>query len=707
VLDWDGEFIDYVDGSLTFYGMGYKREVLEPDSTAYDGGRDVLFGTGAAMFVRRNVFSAIGGFDERYFMFFEDVDLGWRLNLFGHRVRYVPESVALHRHHASMKSFGQWREDYLLERNALFSMIKNYDDATLARVMPGALALAVRRGMARGGVDTSVLDLAKGAGDEAISDLAISKRALAPVFAIDALVTELPAVMADRARIQSQRRRSDRDLFPLFRQALEPAEGAPGYLKGYHAVVEALNIEQLFATRRHIAVVTGDPLSAKMAGPAIRAWEIASALAEEHEVQLLTTLSCDVTHPRFKARSISGFKELKELEQWADVIIFQGGFLEVNPWLKKSRKTLVVDIYDPFHLEQLEQGRELGERDRHFAVMNSVHTLNEQLRRGDFFLCASDKQRDFWLGQLAGVGRLNPLTYDDDESMRSLITVVPFGVADAPPVRTRPAIKGVVPGIGVDDTVILWGGGVYDWFDPLTLLRAIDIVRTKRADVRLFFLGLVHPNPDVPEMRMAGATRALAADLGLTGKHVFFNEDWVSYADRGNYLLDSDIGVSTHREHIETAFSFRTRILDYFWAGLPVVATRGDALAEVIETDGLGVTVEPEDVEALADALLRLLDDTAFADRCRGNIADAARRYQWASVLRPLIEFCRDPRRAPDLAAGLGSEPLLGPMSTGPRLAGARPAHDLVLIKRYLRQGGVREVVKRAAGRINRLVQRV
>ncbi len=43
--------------------------------------------------------------------------------------------------------------------------------------------------------------------------------------------------------------------------------------------------------------------------------------------------------------------------------------------------------------------------------------------------------------------------------------------------RTRPAIKGVVPGIGPDDKVILWGGGIYNWFDPLTLLRAVDKLR--------------------------------------------------------------------------------------------------------------------------------------------------------------------------------------------------------------------------------------
>ena len=102
--------------------------------------------------------------------------------------------------------------------------------------------------------------------------------------------------------------------------------------------------------------------------------------------------------------------------------------------------------------------------------------------------------------------------------------------------------------------------------------------------MRLFFLGLKHPNPHVARDAHGGARPgALADELGLTGTHVFFNEDWVEYDDRQNYLLESDVGVSTHLDHVETAFSFRTRILDYLWAGLPVVSTAGDALADIIE----------------------------------------------------------------------------------------------------------------------------
>jgi glycosyltransferase involved in cell wall biosynthesis len=439
----------------------------------------------------------------------------------------------------------------------------------------------------------------------------------------------------------------------------------------------------ILSTRRRILVASGDVLSSKMAGPAIRAWHIAVTLSREHDVQLVTTLDCDLSNPAFPVRHVDD-RDLVGLEAWADVVIFQGHLMRQHAVLRNSSKVIVVDIYDPFHLEVLEQARDMGGVQRRLAVWSCTEVLNEQLMRGDFFLCASRKQRDFWLGQLTAVGRINPLTYDQSENLDSLIAVVPFGVTEAPPRHTRNVLRGVVPGIGPDDKIILWGGGIYNWFDPLTLLRAIDKLRRRMPEVRLFFLGLKHPNPYVGEMRTALQTLALADELGLTGTHAFFNEDWVEYDDRQNYLLEADIGVSTHLDHVETAFSFRTRILDYLWASLPTVATSGDGLAEVIEAEGIGLIVPPGDVDTLEDALWRLLGDDELHARCRERMQALAPSYRWSEVLRPLIEFCREPERAPDLLDPEISATVRSPLAGSVWVRGWR--HDLRLARAYMKE---------------------
>jgi glycosyltransferase involved in cell wall biosynthesis len=300
------------------------------------------------------------------------------------------------------------------------------------------------------------------------------------------------------------------------------------------------------------------------------------------------------------------------------------------------------------------------------------------------------------------VNRINPLTYDADETMESLITAVPFGVPDDPPVHRRQVLKGVVPGIGTDDKVILWGGGVYNWFDPLTLVRAVQQLHARHPDVRLFFLGMKHPNPDVPDMRMAWETRQLSDNLGLTDKVVFFNEEWVPYDERQNYLLESDLGVSTHLDHVETAFSFRTRILDYLWAGLPVVATGGDSLGQAIDGHGLGVTVPPGDVAALEAALEAFLFDEERVGAARASVAAFAPSMTWSRSLEPLLRFCRSPQRAPDLVDRLGEADVEARsflVSRRPSLRG-----DLAKARLFFAEGGSRHVLRKASGRLSRIV---
>ncbi|HEX7354546.1 MAG TPA: glycosyltransferase [Mycobacteriales bacterium] len=459
-------------------------------------------------------------------------------------------------------------------------------------------------------------------------------------------------------------------------------------------------------TRQRIVVVTPDVLGERMAGPAIRAWNIAATLSAEHEVLLATTRECTIAGDgRFAVRHVDA-GQAEALIARTDVWVVQGSALVTLPAIARSDAVVVVDLYDPYHLEALELSRDAPERDRRAVVHNATAVLNQAMRRGDLFLTASGKQRDFWLGALATLGRVNPQTYDEDETLGALVVRAPFGVDAAAPIAGEPRIRGVLPGVGADDLVLLWGGGLYNWFDPLTLVRAVDAVRRDVDTVRLVFMGVRHPNPRLPAQATAAATQALAADLGLTGRHVFFNPTWVPYAERGSFLLEADVGVSTHLDHVETAFSFRTRILDYLWAGLPVVATDGDVLAGVLTGAGAGVVVPPEDAAALATTLLGLLQD---ADRRRAMAAasrELGRGYAWPQALAPLLEFCRAPRRAPDLTDAVtrrlidrASETVRAPKPL-PGLRG-----EVGLARGYLREGGTRLLARRAVSRAGKLLR--
>ncbi|MGH3744826.1 MAG: glycosyltransferase, partial [Mycobacteriales bacterium] len=697
VLDWDGKLVDYVGGNVNFAGQGYKLEAGRPDSPDYDVPRDVLFPTGSAAVLRAADFRELGGFDERYFMFFEDVDLGWRLNLAGHRVRYVPSSLVYHKHHAAIAKFGSFREQYLLARNGLMTIYKNFGEDMRNAALGPALLLSVHAGLRLGAADPTALDLQVTQGGDDEPTLTLDKQALAGAYAVDYIASHLAELTEERTRVQRTRVRSDAALAPLFGDLFVSTSPAPGYHSAFMGAVDAFGLRDRMRGRHRVLVITTDTLSPRMAGPAIRAFNIAAQLCAEHEVTLVSTQMCTLTDARFDCEEVTDTR-LRQLADWCDIVIFQGFVMHQAPWLRDLDKIIVVDIYDPMHLEQLEQDKHKDPVEHQAELTGTVRVLNDQLERGDFFLCATEEQRHFWLGQLAAVGRLNAANYNRDSSLQSLLAVAPFGMAETKPARTRHAIKGVVPGIGDDDKVIMWGGGVYNWFDPLTLVLAVDKLRHEHDDIRLFFLGMKHPNPNVPEMRMPWETRQLADRLGLTDSVVFFNEEWVDYNDRHNYLLDADVGVSTHFLHVETTFSFRTRMLDYLWAGLPIVATGGDAFGRLIASENLGVAVGEQDVDGLADALARTLYDSAFRDECRANVQRVAEQFTWHRTLAPLIEFCRHAERAADAAtvARRGSVPRRR-VPTGPFTRNAYYARE------RLREGGTRLVLRQGWAKARRL----
>ena len=605
-----------------------------------DRGALELFVTHHAFVVRHSAFHFVSGFDPSLAAPLHDLDLGWRLWLAGYRVRAVGPLPA-----------------------GLTSDVPDTPElpATLLMLLASLLA-----GSSMG----TVWEAPEG------------KRATR-------------AAAGRRYQIQSSRERGDGEVLPLVHASIRRwADSAPRAAAVLVPLLERWGAPERAGTRRRIAVVTSDTLAKRMAGPGIRATEIARRLAADHDVVLATTGICELEVRGLEVRKV-GELGLRELEDWCDVFVFQGWVITGRPHLLNTHKVLVADIYDPMHLEQLEQAHDApGERGRYEQVLNTARVLNEQLERGDFFLCASGKQRDLWIGQLAGLGRVNPVTYDGDESLHSLLAIAPFGIGELPPQQTRSGIRGAIPGIGPDDKVILWGGGVYNWFDPITLVHAVHRLSRRMPEVRLLFLGMKHPNPGVPQMRVAYETQQLARDLGIEGSIVFFNLDWVEFDDRHNYLLDADVGVSTHLDHIETEFSFRTRILDYLWASLPIVATDGDSFSSVIRDEGIGEVVAPGDVEGLEQALETLLSDPEAAQRCRDNIQRIAPSYRWSACLEPLAEFCRAPRRAHDVACpDLQKGAALSRLATGRR-------RDIQIALSYLRAGAPGPVLRRVRQRL-------
>ena len=655
VMDWKGKKIDFVLGMMNFEGRGFQidfEKVLRKGE--YNKPKDMLFVNGGSMLVDREVFLKVDGFDEDYFAFYEDVDFGWRLWIAGYRVRFIPTSIAYHKHHGTSSAFGQEKLQLLYERNALFSVYKNYSKEVLDKVLAAALLLLNKRAYLNFGIDKETYRLTSKSDDKS-DDTKVPKKALSYMLAVDDFTASLPKLKEKREKIQALRKRSDESLFKLFGEIFFSIFSGKEYQDAQMDVQHSLGVYDVFLKpkRNKVLIITHEVVAEQMAGPGIRCWEIANILSKENEVTLAVPNDDPKEHSLFDVKTYKWPRELKELANEADVIVCQGLILAASPFLKDLGKVLVIDIYDPFVLSLLEQHKGLDLERRFTECGLSLQAMRYQLEHGDYFICASEKQRDFWVGILTALGRVNPQTYDSDVTLRNLVDVVPFGIPDVAPRKTSNVMKGIIDGIGEKDKVVLWGGGIYNWFDPLSLIRAFALIKQERPDIKLVFMGVKHPNPNVPEMAMATQAVDLAKKLDLYGNTVFFNYGWVPYEQRADYLLEADIGVSTHFDHIETRFSYRTRMLDCLWAELPIICTRGDAISQLVEDEGLGLTVAEKDVKGLADAILKLASDETVYYQSKANISKIKDSFTWEKAVDPLIELCRLPNRAADNVSDL------------------------------------------------------
>lgn len=404
---------------------------------------------------------------------------------------------------------------------------------------------------------------------------------------------------------------------------------------------------------RKILCLTLEPISAQMAGPAIRCLELSRQLAQEFSVTVASpcvvekniTLETSAT-ANLVVRAGAGKSEIHALARDADILFIQANVLRRFPALATMGKFLIVDLYDPYLFTLIAQFQDhQTDTSASYRLMHQL--LEKHMLACDFAVCATERQRDYWLGRFCALGRVDQRMFRFDPSLRKLIDIAPFGLPQKPPVKSGPGMKETIAGINADDNVLLWSGGIWQWFDPLTIIRALYQCQAQLPHVKLFFMGSQSPNPKVPLMPVAVEAQKLAQELGLLNTKIFFAPDWIEYDQRANYLLEADAAVSAHFDNVETRFSFRTRLLDNFWAGLPVLTTEGDELANLIDEYQAGISLPEKDVDAWASGIQKITLDRDFNMRLRRGAQTLAARYTWDKAAAALIKFCRDPYHLP------------------------------------------------------------
>ena len=421
-----------------------------------------------------------------------------------------------------------------------------------------------------------------------------------------------------------------------------------------------------------VVFICADLVGELMAGPAIRTVELAAVTAAAgHHVLIAAPVGSQLEGRGVELLVWDDVDSLRSIVVDADAIVVFAPVLADHLWLGSLGVPLVVDAYDPGLLETLEQRRGEPFNAQRTWVADAGRHLVEPLRSADVVLVANERQRHLVLGILAANGRLGSRVTAEDPTLERFILTVPFGLPAEPPDGDVGALRSPRGGFAGDAFIAYWGGGLYAWLDPLTLIDAVE--RTRDPQIAAAFLAGPHPTPVVGELPMVEIARRHVDELDLNGR-VRFIDHWVPYHDRSAWLCDADVGVSLHHAHPETELSFRTRVLDYIWAGLPILCSEGDVLAELVSSRDLGIVVPVGDPDAVAAALDRLAaEDVSARGARRDRLAAVATEMTWSIVAEPLVRFCGSPALAADRRVSIvGSEGAIARLRRAVRIARGR-----------------------------------
>lgn len=337
----------------------------------------------------------------------------------------------------------------------------------------------------------------------------------------------------------------------------------------------------------------------------------------------------------------------QKLIQSSSLVIF-GAYPPVEPLLYayKLKKIIVSYLWSiaPVGSLEFKDFKQVTKQANLHEYIASSYNLS--LLLSDKIFCRDEGVRKLVLGSLISLGRVNLSNYNQDKSLRELLSVAPFGISSKNPKLTEHKLRQGTNGINKDDFVLLWNGGIWNWNDGETLIKAMSLIKNKK--IKLVFQGFKHPAKGSQLSIKAKQSLALAKKLRLINKNVFFLEDWVPYAERANFLLDSNIGVVSSPDIPEANLFFKTRIYDYLWAGLPLILNDCEAFAPLVKDRGLGLVVKTGDAHAWAKNIQLLAKDKKLTGRIIKNIKKYKREIGWEKTLKPVRDFALKPHQSAD-----------------------------------------------------------
>jgi glycosyltransferase involved in cell wall biosynthesis len=384
-------------------------------------------------------------------------------------------------------------------------------------------------------------------------------------------------------------------------------------------------------TRRRILAVTTSPLpygEQITDGPGYRMWNLLQEVRRSHEVHVLSLYESfhqrrgnleavseggvHLERPSHSPRVVS--RRVREIDP--DVIYYPWS---ASPFVGNANRDIptILDFCGPGLLES-------------FAGQGHIPAplLRQKLDSfwgGDFLITTSDRQRFYILGLLAASGRLTMGTFARDDPLVHVVRLTP--PAEPPRATTlRPEREG-------EELIVLLAGAFLPWYDYSKLASSIkQLDDHSRSAIRLVVVGA---NPRMPEVE----ERVRGAFGGEGVRDVVHLAGYVPFSKRAEYYLGADVALSIGPHSVEDELSSRTRIIDYLWAGLPVITSGRDEYSAMFIDAGAAFPFG-QSPSSLAETLERLAEDRTLIAAAKARMDKLrAGPFNPSNVAKPVLDF--------------------------------------------------------------------
>ena len=388
-------------------------------------------------------------------------------------------------------------------------------------------------------------------------------------------------------------------------------------------------------SRRKILALTTSPLPIRgeiTDGPGYRMWNLLRYIAPSNDVRILSLYESFhmgrsglgpvsqagmvVERPGSAPSAVAA-----RIRDWSpDVLYLPWSSI---PFLGNATEDIptILDYVGPSLLEEFVGGTRIP--------LSLARLQLESFWMGDRFLTTTVRERYYLLGLLAASKRLSTGDFGREDPLIHVARMTPS--PDPPKGTDRPPLH------SGRELVVLLAGAFLPWYDYDRFEASVRRYADLRSDgIRFVIMG---GNPRNPE-----AARKIKSRFGdLADRGIVQLLELVPFDERAKYYLGADVGLLIPPNSVEDELSARTRVVDYLWAGLPIVTPGRDEYSSLVLEAEAGFKYD-SDAEGPMVTLQRLANSRGEIKGARARIPSLLEGpFNPKNALRPATEFIENP----------------------------------------------------------------